>query len=199
MSTAFASAGSALLPTLPAVTLVLGGARSGKSAYAEQMIGERSQRLYIATAEAGDEEMRERIRAHQARRGAGWETVEEPVELAVAISRNARAERPILVDCLTLWLGNLMGGDRDVDVAVAGLLACLAQPAGPIVLVSNEVGLGIVPATPLGRAFRDRAGRLNQAVAAIAERVVLVTAGLPLILKENPAVQGPTLVKDPAS
>ena len=170
---------------LPGVTLVLGGARSGKSRYAEGLIGERGPSLYLATAEAGDDEMAERIRLHRARRGAGWETVEEPLDLPQAISRHARPQRPMLVDCLTLWLGNLMGAGRDVDAAIQALLAVLAAAKGPVVLVSNEVGLGIVPATPLGRAFRDHAGRLNQAVAAGADRVVFLAAGLPLILKDT--------------
>lgn len=170
---------------LPVVTLVLGGARSGKSTYAERLIGAPGPALYLATAEAGDDEMAERIRLHRARRGAGWETVEEPLGLPEAIARCARPDRPILVDCLTLWLGNLMGADRDIDAAGSSLLAALAAAAGPVVLVSNEVGLGIVPATPLGRAFRDHAGRLNQAVAAAAGRVVFVAAGLPFILKDT--------------
>lgn len=176
---------SSSFPSLPGVTLVLGGARSGKSRYAEGLIGERGSGLYLATAEAGDDEMAERIRLHRARRGAGWETVEEPLDLPQAISRHARPQRPMLVDCLTLWLGNLMGAGRDIDAATAALLAALAAAKGVVVLVSNEVGLGIVPATPLGRAFRDHAGRLNQAVAAAADRVVLVAAGLPLILKDT--------------
>ena len=170
---------------LPAVTLVLGGARSGKSTYAERLVGESGPALYLATAEAGDDEMAERIRLHRARRGPGWETLEEPLGLPEAIARCARPDRPILVDCLTLWLGNLMGAGRDIDAATASLLAALAGAAGPVVLVSNEVGLGIVPATPLGRAFRDHAGRLNQAVAASAGLVVFLAAGLPLILKDT--------------
>ena len=179
------SATAASSASLPDVTLVLGGARSGKSQYAERLIGERGPGLYLATAEAGDEEMAERIRLHRARRGPGWETVEEPIELPAAIMRHARAGRPVLVDCLTLWLSNLMGAGREVDVATAALIATLATAAGPVVLVSNEVGLGIVPPTPLGRAFRDHAGRLNQAIADEASRVVFVAAGLPLILKDT--------------
>ena len=194
----FASAVLSASSLLPAVTLVLGGARSGKSVYAEQLIGEHGPGLYLATAQAGDDEMAERIRIHRARRGAGWETLEEPLDLAGAISRNACPERPILVDCLTLWLGNLMGADGDIDAATGALLAVLAQPAGPVVLVSNEVGFGIVPVTPLGRAFRDHAGRLNQAVAATAGRVVLVAAGLPLMLKDAKPVKINFPLKDPA-
>jgi adenosylcobinamide kinase/adenosylcobinamide-phosphate guanylyltransferase len=164
------------------ITLVLGGARSGKSAYAERLIGARG--LYLATAETGDAEMAERIREHRERRGAGWKTVEEPVDVAGAIERNASADLPVLVDCLTLWLSNLMAAQRNIDHEADRLVNCLHSLPSPVVLVSNEVGLGIVPATPLGRAFRDHAGRLNQRVAAAADRVIFVAAGLPLTLKE---------------
>ncbi len=173
---------------LPLVTLVLGGARSGKSAYAEHLValagGSGGPGLYVATAEAGDSEMAERIRRHRARRGDAWMTVEEPLELAEALRRYSAPGRPVLVDCLTLWLSNVMAAERDVDAEVAGLTGTLGRLAGSVVLVSNEVGLGLVPATPLGRAFRDHAGRLNQAVAQVADRVILVAAGLPLVLKD---------------
>jgi Adenosyl cobinamide kinase/adenosyl cobinamide phosphate guanylyltransferase len=169
---------------LPAVTLVLGGVRSGKSAYAEALIGARTDAVYIATAEAGDAEMQERIRQHQARRGASWSTVEAPLELTPALIEATAGGRPVLVDCLTLWLSNLMAADRNISAETERLLVTLPGLSGPVVFVSNEVGLGIVPATPLGRAFRDAAGRLNQAVARAAERVVFIAAGLPLILKE---------------
>jgi adenosylcobinamide kinase / adenosylcobinamide-phosphate guanylyltransferase len=164
------------------VTLVLGGARSGKSAYAERLIGDGG--LYLATAEAGDEEMAERIRLHRQRRGAGWQTIEEPLDLAGALERHAGADRPVLVDCLTLWLSNLMAAERDVEAETQRLIERLEALPCPLVLVSNEVGLGIVPVTPLGRAFRDHAGRLNQRVAAAADRVIFVAAGLPLTLKD---------------
>jgi adenosylcobinamide kinase / adenosylcobinamide-phosphate guanylyltransferase len=174
--------------TLPLVTLVLGGARSGKSAYAESLIASASgmggRGLYIATAEPGDGEMVERIRRHQARRGGAWTTVEEPLKIADTLRRFSDPGRPVLVDCLTLWLSNVMAADRDVDAEVAALTEGLGNLAGSVVLVSNEVGLGLVPATPLGRAFRDHAGRLNQAVAQRADRVVFVAAGLPLALKD---------------
>ncbi|MBK8176894.1 MAG: bifunctional adenosylcobinamide kinase/adenosylcobinamide-phosphate guanylyltransferase [Rhodospirillales bacterium] len=166
------------------MTLVLGGARSGKSTYAEQMIEATGAGLYLATAGAGDDEMRERIRLHRARRGPLWQTIEEPIDLAEALARETRPDRPILVDCLTLWLGNIMGADRDIEAAVASLASGLAQLSGCVVFVSNEVGLGIVPPTPLGRAFRDHAGRLNQKIAAVAQRVVFVAAGIPLTLKD---------------
>ncbi len=176
----------ALVSLFPAITLVLGGARSGKSAYAERMIAERGGGLYLATAEARDDEMAERIRLHRARRGSGWDTVEEPLELATTLVRIADAGRPILVDCLTLWLSNLLEAQRPIEDEVAALLCCLLALPAPVVFVSNEVGLGLVPETPLGRMFRDHAGRLNQQVAAVADRVVFLAAGLPLVLKDQP-------------
>ncbi len=173
---------------LPNVTLVLGGARSGKSAHAEGLVeAAGASGIYLATAEAGDDEMARRIGAHRARRGPSWLTVEEPLELAAALACHAAAGRPVLVDCLTLWLSNLMAAGRDVARERAGLVAALSALPGPVVLVSNEVGLGLVPETPLGRAFRDDAGRLNQAVAAAADRVVFVAAGIPLTLKQEEA------------
>jgi adenosylcobinamide kinase / adenosylcobinamide-phosphate guanylyltransferase len=170
---------------LASVTLILGGARSGKSAYAEALVTAVGDGLYLATAEAGDAEMTERIRAHRARRGDRWTTVEEPLDLSGNLSRHARPGRPILVDCLTLWLSNLLGAGMDIDEETAHLSEALAGLAGPVLLVANEVGLGIVPDTPLGRAFRDHAGRLNQRVAGVADRVVFVAAGLPLVLKDG--------------
>ena len=172
--------------SLPNVTLVLGGARSGKSIHAERLVeAEASGGVYLATAEAGDAEMVERIRSHRARRGPSWTTVEEPTELAAAIGNHAAPDRPVLVDCLTLWLSNVMAAGRDVAGDRERLLGALTATAGPVVLVSNEVGLGLVPTTPLGRAFRDEAGWLNQAVAAVAQRVIFVAAGIPLTLKEE--------------
>jgi len=174
---------------LHGIVLVLGGARAGKSAYAERLVagalGPRRTAHYIATAEAHDQEMAERIAAHRARRGAAWETCEVPLALADTIRRLAQPGRPILVDCLTLWVSNLLGAAADVDAETARLIAALQEAKGPVVLVSNEVGLGIVPDNPLARAFRDHAGRLHQAVAAIADRVVFIAAGLPLTLKEQ--------------
>jgi adenosylcobinamide kinase / adenosylcobinamide-phosphate guanylyltransferase len=169
---------------LPPVTLVLGGARSGKSRHAEQLVEEAAASgTYCATAEAGDAEMRARIALHRARRGAFWHTVEEPLDLAAAIRAAAEPERPVLVDCLTLWLSNLLFAGRRVEEASESVAIALRQARGPVVLVANEVGLGLVPETPLGRRFRDSAGRLNQDIAAIADRVVFVAAGLPLVLK----------------
>ncbi len=166
-------------------TLVLGGARSGKSAYAEKLARETGLFcVYIATAQAFDDEMRERITRHQADRASdGWHTVEEPIGLAAVIARNAKPDAVLLVDCLTLWLSNIMLSGRDVGAMQEALIRILEAAKGPVMLVSNEVGMGIVPETRLGRDFRDAQGRLNQAVAAIIPRVVFVAAGLPLVLK----------------
>ncbi|TCH98170.1 bifunctional adenosylcobinamide kinase/adenosylcobinamide-phosphate guanylyltransferase [Roseococcus sp. SYP-B2431] len=164
------------------ITLVLGGARSGKSRHAEALVqAESPPWTYIATAESYDPEMTARIAQHRARRPAGWVTVDAPRELPEAIA--AAGVAPLLVDCLTLWLSNLMLAEAELDAATGSLLAALLARAAPTVLVSNEVGSGIVPATPLGRRFRDAQGRLNQQVAAVAGRVELVVAGIPLRLK----------------
>ena len=172
------------MPTdaLPPLTLVLGGARSGKSAYAESLFTE-SGAVYIATAEAIDDEMRERIARHHERRDDRWTTVEAPVDLGGALRAHARSGPGVLVDCLTVWLGNLMHAGHDTDHEAQTLVESLAGLEGPIVFVANEVGLGVVPDNPMARAFRDHAGRLNQALAARADRVVLVTAGIPLAIK----------------
>jgi adenosylcobinamide kinase/adenosylcobinamide-phosphate guanylyltransferase len=176
---------SASRTCLPPVTLVLGGARSGKSRYAERLVeAAAAGGLYCATAEAGDAEMACRIAAHRARRGPFWHTVETPLALASVIASEARSELPLLIDCLTLWLSNLLLAGRPVDEETAALCAALRLAEGSVVLVANEVGMGLVPETPLGRRFRDAAGRLNQEVAALADRVVFVAAGLPLMLKE---------------
>ena len=166
------------------VTLILGGARSGKSSRALTLAEQASaRRIFIATAEPLDDEMATRISHHQADRGAGWETVEAPLDLVEAIAQANRAGKVCVVDCLTLWLSNLMHNDRDVADETERLCAELNQRAGEIILVSNEVGLGLVPETPLGREFRDSQGRLNQAVAAVCDKVEFVTAGLPIKLK----------------
>ena len=167
--------------------LVLGGARSGKSSYAEELIGASGLApVYLATAEAGDREMTERIAQHRSRRGSSWQTVEEPLQLEAALAREAGQGKAVLVDCLTLWLSNLMHAGCDVEARSRFLCEEVRRAAGLLVLVSNEVGLGLVPDTPLGRRFRDAQGRLNQAVAQAADRVVFVAAGLPLFLKGTP-------------
>ena len=166
------------------LTLVLGGARSGKSRFAEGLLAEAAPRAYLATAEPGDAEMAARIAAHRARRGRFWNTVEVPRDLAGAIAE-ARGDRPLLIDCLTLWLSNLMLAGDALDREFAALSIALRAAGGPIVMVANEVGLGLVPETPLGRAFRDAAGLLNQKIAALADRLVFVAPGLPLVLKEG--------------
>jgi adenosylcobinamide kinase/adenosylcobinamide-phosphate guanylyltransferase len=170
---------------LPPVTLVLGGARSGKSLYAEDLVAARGGGLYLATAEARDAEMADRIRRHRERRGNAWQTVEEPVDLVGILARDGSPDRPVLVECLTLWLSNLLEAGRDAGAEIEALVAALPGLAGPVVFVSNEVGLGIVPDNAPARAFMDAAGRLNQAVATAADRVVLVTAGLPTVLKNG--------------
>ncbi len=172
------------MPASRGVTLVLGGARSGKSRFAETLVGATGlPRVYIATAAAHDDEMRARIADHQARRDASWRTVDAPLELAAALEAEAGPGCAVLADCLTLWLTNVMLGGRDVGAETDGLLAALERARGPVVLVSNEVGSGIVPDNALARAFRDHQGRLNSQVAALADRVTLVVAGLPLDLK----------------
>ncbi|MGZ5881523.1 MAG: bifunctional adenosylcobinamide kinase/adenosylcobinamide-phosphate guanylyltransferase [Xanthobacteraceae bacterium] len=167
------------------LTLVLGGARSGKSRYAESLVTALPPPwLYVATAEAGDSEMVARVAAHQARRGPSWTTIETPRNVAETLGTHA--DKPTLVDCLTLWLSNVMLADADVDAEIEQLDEALARAAAPIVLVANEVGFGIVPDSALGRRFRDLQGLLNQRIAARADRVVLVVAGLPLTLKGSP-------------
>ena len=168
--------------------LILGGARSGKSAFAQQQaIASGLPVLYVATAQARDTEMVERIASHRAERPAQWGLVEEPLALAAALRTHAHGERCLLVDCLTLWLSNLLAvGDACLRAETAALLDTLPTLAGSILLVSNEVGQGIVPIHPLARRFRDEAGRLHQQIATRCDRVTLITAGLPLILKDCP-------------
>jgi adenosylcobinamide kinase/adenosylcobinamide-phosphate guanylyltransferase len=161
--------------------LVLGGARSGKSRQAEALAHRASRPVtYVATAEAWDAEMARRIAAHRERRPADWRTVDAPLELAAAVE--AAAPGIVLVDCLTLWLSNVMHAGRDVGAATDAFLAAAARREA-VVAVSNEVGEGIVPGTALGRAFRDEQGVLNQRVAAAATAVVKMVAGLPLVVK----------------
>jgi adenosylcobinamide kinase/adenosylcobinamide-phosphate guanylyltransferase len=170
--------------SLPPVTLVLGGARSGKSAFAERVTVLHPRGcVYVATAEIGDDEMAERVRKHQARREAHWRTVEAPRDIGAAIVAETEQGAAVLVDCLTLWLSNVMAAERDPANETEELIRALGQAGGPVVFVSNEVGLGIVPDNALARAFRDHAGRLNQRIAEIANDVFFVAAGLPLRLK----------------
>jgi adenosylcobinamide kinase/adenosylcobinamide-phosphate guanylyltransferase len=164
--------------------LVLGGARSGKSRYAESRIrAAAGEPVYIATARALDDEMAERIARHRLDRGPGWRTVEAPMDLPDAIQAETGEGAPVLVDCLTLWASNLLLADADVGEAIEQLLIALRSYSGPVVLVSNEIGLGIVPDNALSRRFRDVAGRMNQAVAATVTEVQFIAAGLPLKLK----------------
>ena len=168
------------------MTLVLGGARPGKSRYAETVaMASPPPWTYVATAEALDDEMAARISEHRNRRGAQWQTIEAPLDLAGALV-GAPASTAILVDCLTLWLSNLMLADRNIDAEIQRLERAMAARNAPMVLVSNEVGSGIVPDNAQARRFRDLQGRLNQRIAARADRVVLVVAGLPMFVKGNP-------------
>ena len=169
------------MPTaVPGPELVLGGARSGKSRYAEARFDD-GPALYLATARMGDDEMRERVALHRARRDARWTTIEAPLDLPGAI--DAAGPAPLLVDCLTLWQSNLLLDGMDLGAAADRLLAVLARRSARTVLVANEVGLGIVPDNALARRFRAAAGVLHQRIALIAERVVLVVAGIPMVVK----------------
>lgn len=171
------------MPDGHGLTFILGGARSGKSAHAEALVTALpSPWTYIATAQAFDDEMAERIALHRARRGAGWQTVDAALDLAGAL-RSAPDGCPVLVDCLTLWLSNHMLAGHDIEAASADLESVLAAPRGPWFVVSNEVGLGIVPDNALARQFRDAAGRLHQRIAARADTVLFMVAGLPMRVK----------------
>lgn len=170
---------------LPRVTLVLGGARSGKSRYAENLLEPYAEKVYLATARAGDDEMRARIEAHRARRGDGWLTVEEPVDIVDIIDAESARDRPLLIDCLTLWAMNFVAAGRDGGQEVTKLFEALGRTQGPVVMVSNEIGLGVIPENELSRLFVDLQGNVNQVAAQAAERVVLVAAGLPLVMKDR--------------
>ncbi|MCB1387290.1 MAG: bifunctional adenosylcobinamide kinase/adenosylcobinamide-phosphate guanylyltransferase [Nitratireductor sp.] len=169
---------------LPATSLFLGGARSGKSRFAEERVHATGLKpYYLATGRAMDDEMSERIEQHRQRRGKDWETVEEPLALADAILQTALPGRVVLVDCLTLWVTNLMLAGADVGRECESLLDALPEVDAPIVFVSNEVGLGIVPDNRMARDFRDAAGLVNQAVARHCDEVWFIASGLPLQLK----------------
>lgn len=164
--------------------LVLGGARSGKSRTALQLAEQASlQRIYVATAQAFDDEMRERIALHRLERDRSWQTVDAPFELPQAIQAQTAPNKAVLVDCLTLWLSNIVLAERDPPHETGRLIQAVRDARGPLILVSNEVGQGIVPSTPLGRSFRDEQGRLNQKIAEACDAVVFVAAGCPILLK----------------
>ncbi len=164
-------------------TLVLGGQRSGKSLFAERLIEEIGGGIYIATAEAHDSEMASRILVHQERRGDLWQTVEEPVLLVHTLLSFKGLPKPVLVDCLTLWLTNIMFLNKNVEAEIDDLCALVGVIDFPVVLVSNEVGHGITPENALARQFADWAGKMNQKIADVSDSVILVTAGIPQILK----------------
>ncbi|GAB4289274.1 MAG: bifunctional adenosylcobinamide kinase/adenosylcobinamide-phosphate guanylyltransferase [Roseovarius sp.] len=168
---------------LPGVTLVLGGAASGKSTFAEDLVRRSGRGLvYLATAQVQDAEMRAKVARHRRLRGAGWQTIEEPRDPGRVLA-GISAECAVLLDCATMWLSNHLLAGSDLAEQQAGLMAALAGCAAPVVIVSNEVGLSVVPDNALARRFREAQGRLNQALAARADLVVNVIAGLPLVLK----------------
>ena len=169
--------------SLPGLTLVIGGASSGKSSYAESLVIETGKpRIYIATAQAYDAEMTAKIEAHKTTRGPDWTTIEAPIDVAATLS-NVPEKNVVLIDCLTLWLSNLLLSEVDLAAASATLRSAIARCPAPVVAVSNETGMGIVPESALGRKFRAAQGLLNQQMAADADRVAYVVAGLPMWLK----------------
>ena len=168
----------------PSSIFVLGGASSGKSIYAEELVSRLpGAPIYLATAQAFDDEMADKVEVHRRRRGVDWTTVEEPYDLPDAISEHGVTDTVLLVDCLTLWLFNLVSAERDITDQTEALIKAISGVEGRIVLVSNEIGLGLVPDNVVGRRFRNLHGTLNQAVAATADRVVFIAAGLPVTLK----------------
>lgn len=172
------------------IIYVCGGARSGKTGYAQKIVeemaaGQGLAKIYVATAQAWDEEMADRIKRHQGERGPDWQTAEAPMDLPAKILELSNPETILLVDCLTLWLTNILLAERDIDAERIALVAAIEGAKGPVVVVSNEVGMGIVPENALARRFRDEAGWVNQAVANTADKAVLVASGLPVILKDN--------------
>jgi len=171
--------------SLSRATLVLGGARSGKSLYAESLVEAEGGGIYIATAQAWDSEMTDRIQAHRTRRGDMWETLEAPTDLVGALTSKTCKGQCVLVDCLTLWISNLMMGSHNVEREIAMLVAAVPTLDARVVFVSNEVGLGIVPENAMARQFRDFAGTAHQQIASVANRVVFVAAGLPMMMKDD--------------
>ncbi|MCC9621328.1 bifunctional adenosylcobinamide kinase/adenosylcobinamide-phosphate guanylyltransferase [Thalassospira sp. MA62] len=170
--------------TLTGTHLILGGARSGKSRFAENLITRAGGGTYIATGRAWDDEMANRITLHKQARGDLWHTIEEPLDLCGALAAcNQDGGKPVLVDCLTLWLTNLMLDDRDIGAEFDELCDVLPTLGMPVLLVSNEVGFGIVPENAMARQFRDHAGRLHQNIAALSDQVTLVVAGIPVTVK----------------
>lgn len=168
------------------ITFILGGARSGKSIFAEHLAEKSDKNLiYVATAERHDVEMVKRIALHQSRRSDRWRIIEEPYDIADVIGRQTHPDSILLVDCLTLWLSNLMCTAKDVMPYFVSLISSLENIEGPVMLVANEVGLSIVPENNLARVFRDEAGRLNKAVASAASDVIFMAAGLPMSLKKD--------------
>ena len=167
------------------ITLILGGTRSGKSAYGEMLaLKNFSSPIYIFTAQAWDDEMKSRIKTHKKRReGKNWKDIEAPIELGTAIKNNATSNNCILVDCLTLWLTNILLDGQDIDDAINELLLTIKACPGEIILVSSEVGLGIVPDNSIARQFRDLSGKLHQKLAMEAENVLLMVAGIPMVVK----------------
>ncbi len=168
------------------ITLILGGARSGKSTYAlKEANSFKGKKIFIATAEARDSEMRERISHHKNERGPSWETVEEPLEIAGALDALIAPETVVVIDCLTLWTSNLLekkkNPEKEFDRFLSALLSCRASR---VYIVSNEVGLGVVPEHPLGRIYRDQLGLLNRMVAEVATRVILMIAGIPMEIRK---------------
>lgn len=175
------------------ITFILGGCRSGKSGLALRTAeaAAAEQRVFIATAVPFDAEMQDRARRHQKERGAGWITLEVPLALPEALAEHSREDRVILVDCLTLWISNLLLERADpaaVESRIAELVRAVQACAGPVILVSNEVGLGVVPDSQLGRQFRDLSGMANQAVAAAADEVIMTVAGIPVVIKPRHSV-----------
>ncbi len=168
------------------ISMVTGGARSGKSSFALGLAMKYGQKVFLATSEAFDSEMRERIRLHREERGKDFITVEEPLKLGTAFKNIPKGTEVVLLDCITVWLGNLMhhyGADFRKQPEISDFLDALKNPPCSVIAVTNEVGSGIVPGDPLSRAFRDQAGRINQSVAAIADEVYLVVSGIPMKLK----------------